>query len=344
MKMTAGRTFLLWLLAMLAGAAIVWNTRFTADMSFFLPSHPSAEQQVLVDQLKEGVVSRLLMLAIEGGEAEQRAAISRDLRGRLAKMPEFVSVQNGEAGSQDADRAFLFKHRYLLSPAITPERFTVAGLQAAIANSIDLLASPAGMMLKPMLARDPTGELIEMLSGLNAGAQPNSRNGVWASRDGERAMLLVQTQALGSDTDGQEAAINRLHSEFAASAEAAGITNAKLQLSGPGLFAVNSRATIKDEVSRLKSGEGQQEFTRMVEIYKRQAVDELYSSSMSKDSFKSQEEILLTRRNKDWIPKITKIVHEQPTFFAVGAAHLGGPNGVVRLLREAGYTVTAVMK
>jgi predicted exporter len=251
MKMTAGRTFLLWLLAMLAGAAIVWNTRFTADMSFFLPSHPTAEQQVLVDQLKEGVVSRLLMLAIEGGDAEQRAAISRNLRGRLAKMPEFVSVQNGEAGSQDADRAFLFKHRYLLSPAISPERFTVAGLQAAIANSIDLLASPAGMMLKPMLARDPTGELIEMLSGLNAGAQPNSRNGVWASRDGERAMLLVQTQALGSDTDGQEAAINRLRSEFAASAEAAGVTNAKLQLSGPGLFAVNSRATIKDEVSRL---------------------------------------------------------------------------------------------
>ena len=250
MKMTAGRTFLLWLLAMLAGAAIVWNTRFTADMSFFLPSHPTAEQQVLVDQLKEGVVSRLLMLAIEGGDAEQRAAISRDLRGRLAKMPEFVSVQNGEAGSQDADRAFLFKHRYLLSPAISQERFTVAGLQASIANSIDLLASPAGMMLKPMLARDPTGELIEMLSDLNAGAQPNSRNGVWASRDGERAMLLTQTTALGSDTDGQENAISLIRSEFAAGSPGGTL---KIQISGPGVFAVTSRASIKREVSRLSA-------------------------------------------------------------------------------------------
>ena len=251
MKMTAGRTFLLWLLAMLVGAAIVWNTRFTADMSFFLPSHPTAEQQVLVDQLKEGVVSRLLMLAIEGGDATQRAAVSRDLRGRLEKMPEFVSVQNGESGSQDADRAFLFKHRYLLSPAVTPARFTTDGLRAAIANSIDLLASPAGMMLKPLLRQDPTGELVELLAGLNAGAQPNSRDGVWASRDGERTMLLVQTRALGADTDAQEAAINRLRREFAASAEAAGLATAKLQLSGPGLFAVNSRATIKHEVSRL---------------------------------------------------------------------------------------------
>ena len=251
MNTLAGRTFLLWLLAMLAGAAIVWNTRFTADMSFFLPSHPTAEQQVLVDQLKEGAVARLLMLAIEGGEASQRAALSRDLRRRLAKMPEFVSLQNGETGSQEADRAFLFKHRYQLSPAVTPEHFSVAGLKSAIANSIDLLASSAGMMLKPLLPSDPTGELVALLAGLNAGAQPNSRDGVWASRDGERAMLLVQTQALGSDTDGQEAAITILRRQFTASAEAIGLPTAKLQLSGPGLFAVNSRATIKDEVGRL---------------------------------------------------------------------------------------------
>ncbi|MDP3538235.1 MAG: MMPL family transporter [Azonexus sp.] len=247
----AGRSLLLWLLAMLAGAAIVWNSRFTADMSFFLPAHPTAEQQVLVDQLKEGAVTRLLMLAIEGGDAKQRATLSRDLRSRLEKMSEFVSVQNGEAISQNADREFLFQHRYLLSPAITPERFTVAGLRTAISDSIDLLASPAGMMLKPLLQRDPTGELVELLSRLNAGSQPNSSEGVWASRDGERAMLLVQTRALGSDTDAQEAAINALRSQFAASATSTGLTSTKMQLSGPGLFAVNSRATIKDEVTRL---------------------------------------------------------------------------------------------
>ena len=251
MNRQPGRTFLLWLLAMLAGAAIVWNSRFTADMSFFLPAHPTAEQQVLVDQLKEGVVSRLLMIAVNGGNSAQRAALSHDLRGRLEKSADFVSVQNGEAGSETADREFLFKYRYLLSPAINAERFTVAGLKAAVDNSIDLLASPAGMMLKPLLTRDPTGELVELLSGLNAGAQPNSRDGVWASRDGERAMLLVQSKALGSDTDGQERAINFIRSQFAESVQHAGVAAMTLQLSGPGLFAVNARATIKDEVTRL---------------------------------------------------------------------------------------------
>ncbi|HQU79290.1 MAG TPA: MMPL family transporter [Azonexus sp.] len=247
------RAFLLWLLAMLAGTAIVWHSRFSADMSFFLPARPTAEQQVLVDQLKEGAVARLLMVAIEGGDATQRAALSRDLRGRLAKMPEFAAVQNGEAGSLDADRDFLFRHRYLLSPAVTPERFTVDGLRTAISDSIDRLASPAGMMLKPMLARDPSGELFELLRQLNPGAQPASRAGVWASPDGERALLLLQTRAQGADTDGQEAAIAAVRAEFAALAAAAGIADARLQLSGPGLFAVKSRATIKSEVTRLSA-------------------------------------------------------------------------------------------
>ncbi|MGA7477396.1 MAG: MMPL family transporter, partial [Azonexus sp.] len=191
------------------------------------------------------------MIAIAGGDADQRATLSRDLRRRLESDERFASVQNGEAGSHDADREFLFKHRYLLSPAVTPARFTVDGLRSAIANSIDLLASPAGFVLKPLLTRDPTGELVELLGGLNAGSQPDMRGGVWASRDGERAMLLVQTGALGSDTDGQEAAIKEIRDAFAASVETAEVSGASIEISGPGVFAVNARALIKGEVTRL---------------------------------------------------------------------------------------------
>jgi predicted exporter len=245
------RTFIVWLLAMLAGAAIAWNSRFAADMSFFLPAEPTAEQEVLVDQLREGAVSRLLMLAVAGGNAEQRGALSRALRARLAGLPEFVSVQNGELDSLDTERNLLFRHRYLLSPSITPERFTSEGLRTAIAGSIDLLASPAGMLFKPFLTRDPTGELPELLGSLGGVSQPGTRAGVWASPDGERALLLVQTRALGSDTDGQEAAIQVIRAQFAQAALESGVGELQLLLSGPGRFAVDARATIKDEVFHL---------------------------------------------------------------------------------------------
>lgn len=250
MKSSAVRVFLVWLALMLAGLAVVWNSRFTADMSFFLPSDPSAEQRALVEQLQDGTVSRLLMVSVGGGDATQRAAASRALRQALAADPDFLSVQNGEAGGLEGERDRLLAHRYALSPAVTPERFTEQGLRDAVNDTVDLLSSPAGMLLKPTLARDPTGELVAILTQLNPGAQPELRDGVWASRDGARAMLLLQTRALGSDTDGQAAAIDKVRAAFEQARSVAGGA-LTMELSGPGHFAVQARETIKAEAKRL---------------------------------------------------------------------------------------------
>lgn len=251
MSATAGRRLLIWLLAMATGALVVWHSRFVTDISFFLPTRPSPAQQVLVDQVRDSVLSRLLMVAIEGGDAPRRAAASRALRARLAALPEFASVQNGERGSLDADRDYLFRHRYLLSPTVAPDRFTAAGLRRAIDNSIDLLASPAGMMFKPDFTRDPTGEFLEVLSGLNADAQPPTREGVWMAHASGRALLLLEPKAPGTDTDGQQRAIDLVERSFEQIRRETGFADARLTLSGPGLFAVKSRATIQEEVGRL---------------------------------------------------------------------------------------------
>lgn len=44
-------------------------------------------------------------------------------------------------------------------------------------------------------------------------------------------------------------------------------------------------------------------------------------------------------RNKDWMNKLPAIMKEQSTFIAVGALHLPGQNGLIKLLQGAGYTV-----
>ncbi|AOW12892.1 hypothetical protein LPB72_18095 [Hydrogenophaga crassostreae] len=248
------RVFLLWVLLMCGGVAVVANSRFSTDISFFLPSRPTPEQQVLVNQLQDGSVSRLLMLAVEGGSESQRAQASRAMRKGLLAGGQFVSVQNGEAAATDGERDFFLRYRYQLSPAVNEQRFSEAGLREAVGDTIQSLASPMGLLIKPFLAQDPTGELLAVLEQLNPGAQPEMRAGVWASRDGERAMMLLETRAQGSDIDGQAQAIERVREAFdtaKAGLASGGGADLSMQLSGPGLFAVQSRESIKAEVSKL---------------------------------------------------------------------------------------------
>ena len=245
------RHVLVWLIGLALCAAVALRAHYTADMSAFLPRSPTPAQQLLVDQLTEGVLSRLLLVGIEGASPEARADLSRALARRLDESGQFRSVQNGDPAALAVDRDLLFNNRYLLSRAVTPEHFSVAGLREAIGSSIDLLGSPAGMMLKKILPQDPTGEIVELIGSLDTGGGPASAHGAWVSKDGQRAILMLQTRASGSDTDAQEVAIARIHSDFAA--VAANQPDARVLVSGAAVFAVKSRAAIQSEAVRLST-------------------------------------------------------------------------------------------
>ncbi len=239
----------LWLAFLLACAVAISRAHFTTDLSAFLPRTPTPEQKLLMDQLRDGLASRLILVGIEGADAPTRARLSRQTAQRLRADPAFATVSNGEPVNTERDRAFLFNHRYLLSPAVTPARFGVDGLHAALSDSIDLLASPAGLLVKSLLPRDPTGEMVRLLDQLNSGSHPTLIDGAWASRDGTRALMLMQTRAAGSDTDAQEQAMAAIRQAFDAAASTT--LGAKLVMTGPGVFSVTSRSTIKSQVSRL---------------------------------------------------------------------------------------------
>ncbi|GAB3178505.1 TraB/GumN family protein [Telluribacter humicola] len=85
------------------------------------------------------------------------------------------------------------------------------------------------------------------------------------------------------------------------------------------------------------------EFTQMVSLYKKQDVAALHKMTLESDfDMQGQEEVLLNGRNRRWIPLMAAMMTQKPTFFAVGAAHLGGDEGVIALLRKQGYKVTPV--
>lgn len=51
---------------------------------------------------------------------------------------------------------------------------------------------------------------------------------------------------------------------------------------------------------------------------------------------------MLTNRNVNWVNQLKTILPQKSVFVCVGAGHLPGENGVLNLLRQAGYTITPV--
>lgn len=85
-------------------------------------------------------------------------------------------------------------------------------------------------------------------------------------------------------------------------------------------------------------------FTKMTKVYNEENITEMVSM-MNDDKMSAisdHQDKLLDNRNKNWIPKIAKLSKEKPTFFGVGAGHLAGENGIIKLLRKAGFKVEAV--
>ena len=111
----------------LAGAAflaglVFSNIEIRSDMTDFLPRGRSDAARLMLEQLRSGAATSLLILGIEGAPPDVLARISRDMTGALERSGQFAFVNNGERdllGS--AEQQVLFGHRYLLSPVTTPE-------------------------------------------------------------------------------------------------------------------------------------------------------------------------------------------------------------------------------
>lgn len=101
-----------------------------------------------------------------------------------------------------------------------------------------------------------------------------------------------------------------------------------------------------DEIIRMLKEEERTKaiFNEMVQLYKAENTQELYQliHKYYGDDSEKMADIILHQRNQDWINKMVNFAEDQSVFFGVGAGHLGGNQGVVQLLRKAGYTVTAI--
>lgn len=82
---------------------------------------------------------------------------------------------------------------------------------------------------------------------------------------------------------------------------------------------------------------------KMQDIYQQKNTEQLYRFIKENGGTDDFEMNMLIKRNRNWIPVMEKAMKERPSFFAVGAGHLGGPQGVLALLKKKGYIVKPVL-
>ena len=98
---------------------------------------------------------------------------------------------------------------------------------------------------------------------------------------------------------------------------------------------------VMQEIRDSKKSDAQ--LKQIQQLYKRQNIDSLYMLIQEgEDMLTLKQSDFLEKRNHTWIPKIIEMLHENKCFIAVGAGHLGGKDGIIRLLQKEGYTLTPV--
>jgi uncharacterized protein YbaP (TraB family) len=105
------------------------------------------------------------------------------------------------------------------------------------------------------------------------------------------------------------------------------------------------RISIENQVKYLDSLSSMAEFNELFALYQKEDINELHAYiSRETASIPDFNHWFLDVRNTNWIPVIEKQIAAEQTFIAVGAGHLGGPKGVIELLRNQGYTVSGISK
>jgi uncharacterized protein YbaP (TraB family) len=155
------------------------------------------------------------------------------------------------------------------------------------------------------------------------------------------AFSMVYKKFLGCTPQGYDMAF--LQMAKSAKKEVSGVEDVEEQLSAVKSMTPKQQAKMLFEAV-TKGEKSKKQFSDLVKMYKEQNLSKIAELTKSTESGmdKKQTEAFLLKRNRNWIPVMKKMVSEKSVFFAVGAAHLAGDEGIVNLLRKEGFTVSAV--
>ena len=221
------------------------------DMAGFLPEGHDPATRFLLREVRGGVAASLVTVGIEGASDAELARISRQMQQTLSHDARFLLALNGSFALDDNPgmRDMLFAHRYLLAPDDSVRDFSSAALAKGFAQVLDGLQSSAEPLVAAFAMRDPTGAFLDVMRHLQPDVHTRLKDGVWFASDCNRALMLLRTRAAGMDLAEQRLAQNAIQAAFAQAQPG----QARLLLSGPAVFAVQSARNMRHDIEMMSA-------------------------------------------------------------------------------------------
>ena len=209
------------------------------DLSAFVPTQTTVSHEILIEQIKRGPASRLLVIGIAGASSDRLADVSDQLKRELSESPTFVVIMNGEVDAETSTVPAPVDRYYLLMRDVD---YSIESLRSAMQSRLKDLAFGGGATLLEMIARDPFLVTLDILEQLPPAEIVGD---MWFADDGS-AVLMAETLSTSIDTQAQRAAIDLVKTAFHELPDTDRLT---LDITGVGAFSVELQETIRKEAT-----------------------------------------------------------------------------------------------
>ena len=156
---------------------VATRVHMETELSRLFPEGATPTERLLLTELRTGPTGRLILMALEGGDADLLAEASTQLAAWMRGSGAFQYVGNGEVAWTKEERERLFQYRYVLSPSVQESTFSRDHLRESLELRLSELSSPLSPMVKELIPADPTGEFMRILQAWMTWTAPKRHHG-----------------------------------------------------------------------------------------------------------------------------------------------------------------------
>jgi predicted exporter len=234
-----------------------FHFKVTTDIVDFLPETDDKTFAYLSRNLADSAQTRTTIVAIGGADSDVLRNAADQLSQALSHHPEVASITRGvDPQSQKLFFNLYFPRRYLFFTdrpnQLASTELSDAGLSKAARALKNRLASPAGMLIRPIADADPFQAFPQQLDRMQS-ARPGSLslvNDQFFTPDKQYAIIFVTSRASGFSADRQRVLLSAIDLSFKNINRQYG-NKLSMELSGVSRFTVATERSVENDIQRI---------------------------------------------------------------------------------------------